>query len=284
MHPLTIGAVAYDPKVVTIWEGFAAWLARQGLPTDYVLYSNYERQVTGHLAGECDVAWNSPLAWLEAERLARASGREAVAFAMRDTDRDLTSVILAREDGNVREIADLRGRRIAVGAHDSPQATLIPLALVHRAGVIPGEDVEVVPFDVMPGKHGDHVGGERDAARALVAGEVDAACVIDANQLAFAREGTLPAGVTRVLARSEPYDHCVFTALRGQRDADWARLGELLLSMRFEDPEVRPLLELEGLRVWKEGRTTGFGQLAAAIDGLGVLGAERVRAFVAGPR
>ena len=28
---------------------------------DYVLYSNYERQVAGHFAGHYDVAWNSPL-------------------------------------------------------------------------------------------------------------------------------------------------------------------------------------------------------------------------------
>ncbi|MEZ4234810.1 MAG: PhnD/SsuA/transferrin family substrate-binding protein [Myxococcota bacterium] len=282
-RPLTIGAVAYDPKVVTIWEGFAAWLGAQGLPTDYVLYGNYERLVAGHLAGECDVAWNSPLAWLETERICRAQGKEAVAFAMRDTDRDLTSVIVVRADGP-DTVEALRGKRVGTGAHDSPQGTLIPLVVLQRGGVAP-EEVTVRAFDVMPGKHGDHVGGERDAAKALVAGEVDAACMIDANQLAFAREGTLPAGV-RVLARSAPYDHCVFTAIRGHRDAGWARLGELLLSMRFEDPEVRPLLELEGLKVWKEGRTTGFEQLAAAIDGLSSLGAERVRTFIrdGGPR
>jgi len=34
---LLLGAVAYDPKVVTIWEGFKAYFARQGLGMDYVL-------------------------------------------------------------------------------------------------------------------------------------------------------------------------------------------------------------------------------------------------------
>ena len=42
---LLMGAVAYDPKVVTIWDGFRRWFDDQGLPFDYVLYSNYERQV-----------------------------------------------------------------------------------------------------------------------------------------------------------------------------------------------------------------------------------------------
>ena len=69
---LMLGAVAYDPKVVTIWEGFKEYFIRHGLPFDYVLYSNYERQVEANLAGHIDIAWNSPLAWVQEERLARA--------------------------------------------------------------------------------------------------------------------------------------------------------------------------------------------------------------------
>ena len=41
VRPFTLGAVAYDPKVVTIWEGFRAWFATRGFAFDYVLYSNY---------------------------------------------------------------------------------------------------------------------------------------------------------------------------------------------------------------------------------------------------
>src|SRR5262245_31739258 len=44
-EPLILGAVAYDPKVVTIWDGFQAYFGRHGLDFDYVLYTTYERQV-----------------------------------------------------------------------------------------------------------------------------------------------------------------------------------------------------------------------------------------------
>ena len=74
---LLLGAVAYDPKVVTIWEGFRAWLRGQGLAFDYVLYSNYERQVEDLVAGRIELAWNSPLAWVRARRLARGGGGRA---------------------------------------------------------------------------------------------------------------------------------------------------------------------------------------------------------------
>ena len=36
--------------------------------------------------------------------------------------------------------------------------------------------------------------------------------------------------------------------------------------MSYADPEVRPLLDLEGLQVWQDGRTSGYGPLAAAVD------------------
>src|SRR5262252_4582069 len=121
-HTLLLGAVAYDPKVVTIWEGFKAWFNKRGLAFDYILYSNYERQVESHLAGHFHVAWNSPLAWIRTERLARARGLKVEALMMRDTDQDLTSVIIVRADSNINSISDLKGKTVAVGAVDSPQA------------------------------------------------------------------------------------------------------------------------------------------------------------------
>ena len=63
------------PKVVTIWEGFQDWFATQGLAFDYLLYSNYERMVEDLVDGRLDVAWNSPLAWVRARRLAEARAR-----------------------------------------------------------------------------------------------------------------------------------------------------------------------------------------------------------------
>ena len=45
METFLMGAVAYDPKVVTIWDGFRAWFREQDFDFDYLLYSNYERQV-----------------------------------------------------------------------------------------------------------------------------------------------------------------------------------------------------------------------------------------------
>lgn len=260
---LILGAVAYDAKVVPIWDGFQAWFATRGLAVDYILYTNYERQVDAHLRGDIHVAWNSPLAWLQAVRLARKHGRDAQAIAMRDTDRDLTSVVLVREDSDVKTLADLRGKRVGVGAADSPQATIIPLLSFAEAKV----EIEAVRHDVLLGKHGDHVGGERDAVKALLAGTVDAACVIDGNRVAFAREGLTG---TRIVHVTPAYDHCNMTIFDGAPPAI-ARFRELLLGMQYSDPVVRPLLDMEGLKEWMPGRTSGYGLLERACDRLGTL-------------
>src|SRR4029434_4401820 len=78
-------------------------------------------------------------------------------------------------------------------------------------GLAPGVDFEVQRHDLLGGKHGDHIGGELDGARSLLAGAADAACMIKGNYEAWLADGTLPAGATRVLAETPAYDHCNFT-------------------------------------------------------------------------
>ena len=278
---LLMGAVAYDPKVVTIWDGFRRWFAERDFAFDYVLYSNYERQVEDLLAGRIHAAWNSPLAWVRARRLGEAQGVGVSALTMRDTDQDLTTVVVVRTDSGITEPDGLRGQLIGVGAIDSPQATLLALHHLQRLGLNLGVDVLIRRYDVGIGLHGDHIGGEREAAAALAAGALDAACMIDGNHLLFSREGTLPAGATRVLTQTGPYDHCNMTVTDAGPQAAIERFGELLLAMDYGDPEVRPLLDLEGLKQWKPGRTSGYDALEAAVDDLGFYDGKG--AITAGP-
>ena len=263
---LLLGAVAYDPKVVTIWDGFRRWFAGRDFAFDFVLYSNYERQVDDLVAGRIDVAWNSPLARVRAHRAAAAAGSRVTAPVMRDSDRDLTSIVIVRADSGIERIDDLRGKVVATGAVDSPQATLLPLDRLREQGVDPNKDVTVKRFDVGVGLHGDHVGGERDAAKALVAGDVDAACILAANHLVFSREGTLPANSTSVIAQTAVFDHCNMTVNESANAAAVTQFCDLLLSMDYGDAEVRPLLDLEGLKQWLPGRLELYEPLERAVD------------------
>jgi ABC-type phosphate/phosphonate transport system substrate-binding protein len=269
-----MGAVAYDPKVVTIWSGFRSWLLGQDLPFDFVLYSHYERQTEDLLDGRLHAAWQSPLAWVRTRRMGAARGVDVRPLVMRDTDRDLTSVVVVRSDSPYGVVADLEGETVAVGALDSPQATLIPLSHLRKNGLRAGRDFKVRRFDTGVGLHGDHIGGERDAARALTTGQVAAACMTDASHLLFSREGTLPPGGTRVLTQTDPYDHCVMVAGGTLPTGLADRFAELLLSMSYADQEVRHLLDLEGLTAWRPGRVSGYAALETAVDEAGFYGGD----------
>ena len=83
MPPLIVGAVAYDAKVVPIWEGIRDYFRGAPIEMDVVWFSNYEAQVEALLAGFVDVAWNTNLAYVRAHH---ASGGACRALAMRDTD------------------------------------------------------------------------------------------------------------------------------------------------------------------------------------------------------
>ena len=262
MQPVVVGAVLYDPKVAVIWEIIRDFFDARECPIDTRFYSTYELQVSALLERQIDIAWNSPLAWLDAQR---RSGSHCHAIAMRDSDRDRATYIVAPRNGPTSTLADLRGRTVALGAVDSPQATLIPLGLLRRAGLDPTRDVTIRRFDVLVGKHGDHVGGEREALECVRRHDAEACAMLDLNWDAWTRDGTIDAREFTVLAATERFDHCVFTVrddLNRDTERQWL---DVLFSMRYDDPAHRHMMDLEGLKAWMPGRTSGFGALAEAV-------------------
>jgi ABC-type phosphate/phosphonate transport system substrate-binding protein len=263
MPPVKVGAVMYDPKVSVIWEIIRDFFDAHGSPVDVTFYGTYALQVDDLVRGAIDIAWNSPLAWLDAVRRTRGACR---AIAMRDTDRDRVSHIVARRGGPLRDVAGLRGHTLATGAVDSPQATLIPLGVLRGAGLTPGADVAIRRFDVLVGKHGDHVGGEREALACLQRGEAQACAMLDLNWEAWTADGTIDPSDLAVIGSTPLFDHCVFTAradVAAGRERQWL---DALFAMRYDDPSHKAMMDLEGLKAWLPGRTSGFAPLSAAVD------------------
>jgi len=260
--PILVGAVIYEPKVAVIWDTIKQFFAAEGCPIDYVFYSNYELQVRALLDGHIDIAWNSPLAWVD---VVRQSGGRCRALAMRDTDRDRVANVVVRAGSGIRAPGDLRGKVVATGALDSPQATLIPLQALRRHGLVPGRDFKLRRFDVLVGKHGDHIGGERDALRCLQHGEAHAACVLDLNWRRWTADGTVDAAQFEVLFGTPAFDHCNFTVLERFPQQEAERWVKTLFRMSYDNPAHREMMDLEGLTAWLPGRTTGYQTLTEAV-------------------
>lgn len=261
--PILVGAVIYDPKVAVIWDIIQEFFAEQGCPIDYVFYSNYELMTDALILGHIHIAWNSPLAWVDVVRRTWGNCR---ALAMRDSDRDRITHLLVRRESGITTIADLREKTVATGAKDSPQATLLPLHLLRQHGLLPDKDFTLKRFDVMVGKHGDHMGGEFEALRSLQRGQSEACAALDLNWERWKADGTAETQRLAVLASTSRFDHCNFTCLASFPREEEQRWKEVLFQMVYENPAHREMMDLEGLKAWLPGRTTGYRDLSEAVS------------------
>src|SRR5262245_64512594 len=134
---LRIGAVAYAPYVVTIFEGIKRHFHQQKIELDWVLYSNYDALVEAFVSGEVDLAWNGPLAYV---KIRRALAEPCKVVAMRDTDVGFTTQFITHRDSSIQQIGDLRGKRFAFGRQSSVQAGLLAYHYLKEAGLRPERD------------------------------------------------------------------------------------------------------------------------------------------------
>ena len=257
-----MGAVAYDPKVVTIWEGMREYFLETGIPTDYVLFSSYEAQVDALLDCQIDVAWNTPVAYVRSQMRA---GWRCLVLAMRNTDVDFTTRLLARRDSGINGIEDLRGKRLAVGSADSAQAAILPLHYLREAELEPDRDLTLLRFDSDLGKHGDTGTSELAVLRALHEGSADAGAIGHVTWLGEVEAGHVNTDLVRSVWISPPYCHCNFTALPDFDPKLAQRWTEALLAMEYNHTKWHQIMELEGLTAWLPGRKEGYEALTLAL-------------------
>ena len=258
-----VGAVAYDPKVVTIWEGVRDYFREAGVPTDYVLYSNYEAQVDALFDRQIDLAWNTNVAYVRCEM--RAEGGCQV-LAMRNTDVDFTTRLLARRNTGIGGLEDLKGKRLALGSADSAQAAIMPLHYLRETGLDPERDLSILRFDLDLGKHGDTGTSELEVLRSLHDATADAGAIGHVTWLGEVEQGHINTDLVRSVWTSPSYCHCNFTALP-DFDRELGRVWtEALLKMDYNDPRWRRTMELEGVTAWVPGRKEGYESLAAALS------------------
>lgn len=269
MDPIVIGAVAYDPRVVPIWEGMRDFYREAGLPIDYVLYSNYNRQVEALLAGHIDIGWNTNLAWV---KVFHRTGGACRALAMRDVDADFKSVFVAREDSGVSRLEDARGKRLALGSADSGQAAILPVHYLQEAGVDPDRDcARVLRFNLDVGKHGDTGTSEQEVLQALREGQADLGAMAEATWNKQVSDGTTDR--LRAFWTSPGYCHCNFTVLDRFPEETGRRWTELLLTMQYTNPCYQELMDLEGLKQWLPATPEimrGYDSLFAAVERQGL--------------
>jgi ABC-type phosphate/phosphonate transport system substrate-binding protein len=263
-----VGAVAYDPKVVTIWEGMRRYFHEEAhLPIDVVLFQSYDAQVAALLAAPSDrlplidIAWNTNLAYLQADEW---SGHRCQPLAMRDTDLGWTTRIVAVSGGPLAVLADLRNRTLALGSRDSGHAAILPVYFLEQQGLIEGRDYRTLRFDSDVGKHGDTGASEVEVVRAVLDGRADAGAIGSPFWNVVQTERLVPEGALTEIWTSPPYNHCMFTARPGLDPGLARRFVEALSGMSYDNPIHRSVLDAEGLHHWELPHVDGYEALREA--------------------
>ena len=270
-----VGAVAYDPKVVGIWEGMRRYFHDEAhLPLEVVLFQSYEAQVAALLAspGEplprIDIGWNTNLAYIQADAWSEHRCRP---IAMRDTDVGWMTKIVAVTGGPVARLADLKGRTLALGSRDSGHAAILPTYFLQREELVEEKDYRTLRFNSDLGKHGDTGTSESDVVRAVLDGRADAGAIGSPFWNAVRSERLVPEGALTEIWTSRPYNHCMFTARSDLDPALERQFAKALFGMSYDNQAHRPVLEAEGLRQWIAPQLEGYAELQEASKQQGFL-------------
>lgn len=258
MKTILLGAVAYDPKVVGIWDIIRDYSNEYGCKLDYVLFSNYERQVDSLLKGHIDIAWNTNVAWI---RTLYATDNKAKAIAMRDTDLHWSTKFVVKKDSKIKNLEDLKGKKLGVGSADSSQANIMAIYYLNKNGLkikesdinnseIDNESVNIIRYNSDLGKHGDTGRSEWDVLEGLKNGSLDAGTIGSNTWIRILEEGLYPDGELISFYTSPDFCHCNFTVMPNTDAEISNNFVNMLMSQKKENPIIKKMMAMEGLNEW----------------------------------
>lgn len=258
MKTILLGAVAYDPKVVGIWDIIRDYSNEYGCKLDYVLFSNYERQVDSLLKGHIDIAWNTNVAWI---RTLYATDNKAKAIAMRDTDLHWSTKFVVKKDSKIKNLEDLKGKKLGVGSADSSQANIMAIYYLNKNGLkikesdinnseIDNESVNIIRYNSDLGKHGDTGRSEWDVLEGLKNGSLDAGTIGSNTWIRILEEGLYPDGDLISFYTSPDFCHCNFTVMPNIDSEISDNFVKMLMSQKKENPIIKKMMAMEGLNEW----------------------------------
>jgi phosphonate transport system substrate-binding protein len=263
---LRIGAVAYAPHVVTIFEGIKKHFNRMGVPLDWVLYSNYDALVEAFAHKEVDIAWNGPLAYVKIRRRMPNGSR---VVAMRDMDVNFTTQFITHPASEIHTVQDLKGKRFAFASRGSVQSGLLAYYFLKQAGIQPEKDLALATF--AEDRPAGGPAGEAGVIALVRSRQYDAGAVSGYTLATQREKGQLQEGDVRVFWSSPGYSHCCFTAHRDMEETLAQQITAAFTTMRADDADHRLVLELEGCKGFIPGTAEGYDILESAAETEGLV-------------
>jgi phosphonate transport system substrate-binding protein len=245
-------------ELLRIYEPFAEYLVRElKMPVRFVPVLDYAATVEGLAAKKLDMVWYGGFTSVQA---VRRTG-DATRLVMRREDAEFKSVFVARPDGGITRLADLKGKSFAFGSVSSTSGHLMPRYFLLQNGVNPERDFATFAFS-----------GAHDATALWVQqGKVDAGAL---NFLVWDKlvgTGKVDTGKIKVFWTTPPYVDYVWTVRGDLEPGLRERIASAFLKLNYENPEHRRLLDLHRTKGYIRARDEDWKGIEEAAVAAGLL-------------
>jgi len=227
---------------------FGAINQATGLSFDIKVGQSYSAVVEAMCNGAADIAWYGPATYLQAKARGCA---ELLALAVRHGTSVYYSGIFARNDAGINSIADLKGKRIALGDVNSTSSFAIPVAMMMVGEVDPVRHAGALN---MTGSHAN-------VLKALAEGLVDAGgASFDSFEKAVNAKALDPSQV-KVIAKSAPIPYPPLAIHPKVSDGVKARLRDA-----FNNIDKLPGITKDQIRGYGGGKVDGYTSKVSEAD------------------
>jgi phosphonate transport system substrate-binding protein len=219
---------------------FSAIEQATGLKFDLKVGQNYSSVVEAMCNGAADIAWYGPVTYLQAKSRGCA---ELLALAVSKGQSVYYSGLFARADSGINAVADLKGKRVALGDVNSTSSFAVPVAMMMSAGVQPARDLATINL----------AGSHANVLKALSEGLVDAGgASFDSFEKAVNSNAIDPSKI-KVIAKSAPIPYPPLAIHPKVKPAIKAKLREA-----FNNVDKLPGISKDQIRGYGGGKVDGY--------------------------
>jgi len=224
------------------------------------LYADYDALVEAFATREIDLAWNGPVSYVQIKQRLHDPCR---VVAMRDVDVNFHTQLFTRRDSSITTLADLKGKRVALGSRGSAQAGLLPYYFLKQHGLDPQQDVAACTFaeDREPSPLSD----EMAVVELVRTGEYDAGAVSRRTSKGGDRARQPCRTPSRLLSRPRVQPLLLYRA-SGLGAGLAQKITDAFVSLHYTDPLGKEVLDAEGCQAFVPGITTGWEALERALS------------------
>jgi len=239
-----------------IYTPFVEYLTKAaGIPVRYYSVVDYAATVEGLAAKKLDLVWYGGLTFVQAKRRAGA-----IPLVSRKEDLQFHSKFIAHTGNGIRTLADLKGKTFTFGSPGSTSGHLMPRYFLLKNGIVPERDFARFSYS-----------GAHDATALWVeGGKVDAGALNELVWEKLTQTGKVDSKKVTVFWTTPPYIDYVWTARADLDPALTEKIAKAFLSLDYNKPEDRKLLDLQRTHGYVRVTPKDFAQIeeAGLVSGL----------------